>query len=71
VTLKTFDRFGNEVDTLGPTVVAGGNVLANTFVVGTASYFYCKATSSSSNVRVSISRFIGTGSDLAGYGTVK
>jgi hypothetical protein len=71
VTLKTYDRFGNEVDTLGPNVVAAGDVLANTFTVGTASYFYCKAISSSSNARVGISRFIGTGSDLTGFGTVK
>jgi hypothetical protein len=71
VTLKVFDRFGTEVDSEGPTVVAGGDVIASTFVVGTASYFYCKATSSSGNVRVSISRFVGSGSDLAGFGTVK
>lgn len=71
VTLKTFDRFGNEVDSLGPIVVSAGDVLPNTFTVGTASYFYCKAVSSSSNVRVSISRFIGAGSDLAGFGTVR
>ena len=71
VTLKVFDRFGTEVDSEGPTVVAGGDVLASTFTVGVASYFYCKATTSSSNVRVGISRFVGSGSDLAGIGSVK